>query len=66
MKAIPFSPGCEYPDGWHWRGDPPAAHRDPLDSCTIIELCENTCERLRNHELDDLSFWFGCALLETP
>ena len=60
LTEIPFSPNCEDPKGWHFEGDPPAKFDDPLDTCTVIEFCEDLCQQLRNGALEEISFWFGC------
>jgi hypothetical protein len=57
---IPFSEGCESETGWHWVGDPVVDHTSPLDMCKEVELCPATCQRLRDGDLREVNFWFGC------
>lgn len=61
-NKLEYSAGCSDPNGWHYKdlnGTSPEGIKD-TNQCTIIELCENSCDRLKSGELEGIVFKFGC------
>ncbi len=59
IREVPFSPGCVDPTGWHWSGDPEVDLTSPLDMCSVMELCEGFCDRVKFDSVDTISLKFG-------
>ena len=64
---LTYSPACaaelDDPDGfyWHWVGDPsPMDNTTDLGLCTVIELCPNACDQLKDKVWTTVSAGFGC------
>jgi predicted nucleic acid-binding Zn-ribbon protein len=57
-----YSADCSDRNGWRYKdlnGASPEGIKDTT-RCTIIELCEDSCNRMKSGELEGVAFKFGC------
>jgi hypothetical protein len=53
---------CGTEEGWFWQGLTEwPEFTTPLESCTTIELCPATCDRLKHGLMEGVDFEFGCS-----
>jgi hypothetical protein len=61
-EDIPFSPECKDPGAWHWQGDPDI-HTASIEDCTVIELCPDACQKLKDSTYEGIVANSGCEYL---
>jgi len=61
--VLPLSANCEDPTGWHYKGLTAIDSATTTDQCNVIELCSESCRRLKYGELEGISFQFGCQTI---
>ncbi len=65
-KEINYSWDCSDQNGWRFKGldkelKPDEEDTTPLDQCSTIELCADSCDKLRKRQYEQISATFGCA-----
>jgi hypothetical protein len=61
LPARAVESACGTEEGWFWQGMTETPKWDtPLETCTTIELCPASCDRLKHGQMEGVEFKFGC------
>jgi hypothetical protein len=61
LPAVYMESQCGTGEGWFWQGmTEEPKYNTPLASCTTIQLCPASCDRLKHGQMEGVKFKFGC------